>query len=300
MLVLGFPENLKQAELLSRALECELAEVRIHRFPDGESLVTLPEQLPDTVVVFRSLYDPNTKLIELFFALKAARSLGSRRVILVSPYLCYMRQDKAFEPGQAVSQRILAEWLGACVDDLITVDPHLHRIGDLSEVFTRCKTRALSAAPLLGRFIRDGNIDGVLVAPDAEARQWVEQVAAASGLDYVVAGKQRISDLEVRITLPAYDYRGRPALIVDDVISSGKTVVEAALQLATRGAADIRVFCTHALFAGGAEEAMSDAGIRQLVSANTIPHPSNRIDLSSLIAEAVGDGHGISASSRGR
>ncbi len=144
------------------------------------------------------------------------------------------------------------------------------------------------------------NLDGVLVAPDAEARQWVEQVAAASGLDFVVAGKQRISDLEVRITLPAYDYRGRPALIVDDVISSGKTVVEAARQLATRGAAEIRVFCTHALFAGGAEEAMAAAGIRQLVSANTIPHSSNRIDLSSLIAEAVGHEGGISASSRGR
>ena len=287
MLVLGFPENLKQAQKLSEALDCDLADIKIHRFPDGESLVTLPEELPETAVVFRSLHDPNTKLIELIFALRTARAQGCKRVILVSPYLCYMRQDKAFQPGQAVSQRIIAALLDDCVDHLITVDPHLHRISDLGEVFSHCNAITLSAAPLLGQYLGQNGIDALLVAPDEEALQWVEMVAEASGLDFVVASKQRISDREVKIALPAHNYQGRKAIIVDDVISSGKTVLEATNQLHARGVASVGVLCTHALFAPGAEEVMAASGIDFIVSANAIPHPTNSIDLSPAIADAI-------------
>lgn len=287
MLVLGFPENLKQAQLLSEALDCPLAQVKIHHFPDGESLVTLPEELPETLVVFRSLYDPNAKLIELIFALQAARAQGVKRLILVAPYLCYMRQDKAFQAGEAVSQKIIAGLLGACTDHLITVDPHLHRIHDLAEIFTDCQTHCLSAAPLLGGYLNHNGGKLLLVAPDEEALRWASIVADSSGLEFVVASKQRISDREVRISLPHAGYQGTKAIIVDDVISSGKTVVETANQLKARGASSVGVLCTHALFAPGAEEDMATAGIDFIVSSNAIPHRTNSIDLSPMIAEAV-------------
>jgi len=287
MQVLGFPENLKQAQLLSEALDCELGQVNIHHFPDGESLVTLPGELPDTVVFFRSLHDPDAKLIQLIFALQAARELGCKRIILVAPYLCYMRQDIAFETGQAVSQKIIAGLLGHYVDDLITVDPHLHRIGDLSDVFSACRTYALSAAPLLGNHAKLVEEDAILVAPDEEAKQWVKQAASASGLDYIVASKQRISDRDVRITLPVYNYQNRRAIIVDDVISSGKTVLEAARQLHGRNVSSIDVMCTHALFAPGAEEAMESSGIQNIATTNTIPHRTNQVDLSPTLAGCI-------------
>lgn len=287
MQILGFPENLKQAQLLSESLGWELGQVNIHHFPDGECLVTLPDDLPETVVIFRSLYDPNAKLIELIFALQAARGLGCQRIILVTPYLCYMRQDMAFKVGQAVSQQIIAQLLSSYVDDLITVDPHLHRINSLDEVFSDCRTYSLSAAPLLGDFINRNGIDALLVAPDEEALQWVEQVANASRLDYVVGSKQRISDREVKITLPVFNFQGKRAVIVDDVISSGKTVLEAAYQLRCRGVTSIDVMCTHALFAAGAEEVMESSGIQHIISANAIPHHTNQIDLSPIIADTI-------------
>lgn len=295
MLLLGFPECLPQARQLAEALNCRFCEVELHRFPDGESLVTLPTPLDDTVVFFRGLHDPNTKLVELLLAFAAARANGCQRIILVAPYLGYMRQDIAFKPGQAVSQRIIGEWLSQQVDGLVTVDPHLHRIQRLEEALPHCRSIATSAAPLLGEFAKSRGLDGVLVGPDDESRQWVKQVAAVCNLDFVIASKERLGDREVRITLPDYDYRGRAAILVDDVISSGRTMAETAQQLLARGAVAVSALCTHALFAPGAREAMANAGISPIWSSNSIadaigdatPDESGCIDLTPLLATAV-------------
>ena len=287
MLILGFPESLKQAQLLATAVGAPFEPVSIHHFPDGESLVTLPPELPDTVVFFRSLYHPNEKLVELYLALVAAREQGAKRIVLVAPYLCYMRQDTAFAPGQAVSQKIIGKLLAGCVDDLVTVDPHLHRTRVLTDALPGCNAISISAAPLLGEYLKQQAIKAVLVAPDEEALQWVKQVADASGLDYVVANKERVSDREVNINLPVYSYKGQAAIIVDDVISSGKTVVEAVYQLKSRGATAVAAMCTHALFAPGAEEVMASSGIHSVMSSNAIPHHTNHIDLTPILAAEI-------------
>ncbi|MCK9504974.1 MAG: ribose-phosphate diphosphokinase [Porticoccaceae bacterium] len=292
MLILGFPESLTEAQLLADSLQATMAAVDIHRFPDGESLVTLPPQLPDTVVFLRGLHDPNSKLIELYLAIATAKSLGCRRAILVTPYLCYMRQDKVFHQGQGISQQIIGDLLSGWVDDLITVDPHLHRIANLFEALPHCRSQALSAAPLLGDYLRNRGLgssdcNGVLVGPDAESRQWVAQVAERCGLDYVVASKIRSGDRSVQVTLPDYSYAGKEAILVDDVISSGNTMMEAARQLHDRGAVAVSAICTHGLFAPGAEAAMASAGINPVITTNAIPHSSNKIDLSPLLANAI-------------
>ncbi|MDY0070724.1 MAG: ribose-phosphate diphosphokinase [Porticoccaceae bacterium] len=287
MQILGFPDSLAPARRLADALGGDCGAIDVHRFPDGESLVTLPPQLADTVVLFRGLEDANARLVELLLACDGARANGARRIILVAPYLCYMRQDKAFHPGQAVSQRIIGEHLSRWVDDLITVDPHLHRIARLDQALPHCNALATSAAPLLGEFLRGRGGDGVLVGPDEESRQWVEQVALASGLPFVIATKERLGDREVRIALPAYPYRGADAILVDDVISSGKTMAETARQLRAAGAGAVSALCTHALFAPGALEAMAAAGIGEVWSSSAIAHGSNRIDLTPVLAEAV-------------
>lgn len=288
MLILGFPEACEAARLLAEALNWDYAAVDIHHFPDGESRLSLPEELPATVAIFRGLHEPNDKLVELYLAIAAARRRGCQRLILVAPYLCYMRQDKAFNPGEVVSQPLIGELISHWVDDLITVDPHLHRIALLSAALPYCRALSLTAAPLLGTFLKVQGVRGILVGPDEESRQWVTQVAVESGLPFVIASKKRYSDTEVVVSLPpAEDFRGQRAILVDDVISSGHTLIEAAQQLFARGADSVGALCTHGLFAPGAQAAMIKAGIAPIWTSNGIPHPSNCIDLTPIISEAI-------------
>ena len=146
-LLLGFPEYAAPAQRLAKALHCPYEQVEVHRFPDGESKLRLPPTLPRHVIVCRSLDHPNDKLIELLLTAETARAAGAEQLTLVAPYLCYMRQDMAFHPGEAVSQRIIGRWLADLFDTVITVDPHLHRIDQLSEVIPASRSVTLSAGP---------------------------------------------------------------------------------------------------------------------------------------------------------
>jgi len=287
--VLAFPESVAAARRLATAIGGDFAQIDVHRFPDGESLVTLPPKLQKTVIFFRSLNDPNAKLIELLLAIESARSNGCKRAILITPYLCYMRQDIAFKPGQAISQRIIGEMLSEWVDDLITIDPHLHRIQHLSVALPYCNSVCATASPALGAFLRQQQSNAVLVGPDEESRQWVQQVADIAGLEFIVASKQRFGDRDVRITLPDTDLRGRQAILVDDVISSGKTMIETALALQAAGASSVSAICTHALFADDALAAMQAAGIDPIWSSDTIPHSTNVVDLTQVLVEALAE-----------
>ena len=110
-MLLGFADYRHQAAALAEALALPCREVALHRFPDGESKVTLPSTLPERVLICRSLDRPNDKLIELLLTARTARLCGARQLILIAPYLCYMRQDKAFHPGEAVSQTLVGAFL---------------------------------------------------------------------------------------------------------------------------------------------------------------------------------------------
>lgn len=290
-LVLGFEASRDQAQRLAVQLDSPWDQVRVHRFPDGESRVTVPTSLPDTVIFMLSLDQPNGKLIELLLARSAAGKHGCKKAILVAPYLCYMRQDIEFEPGQAVSQMIIGDLLSRHFDAVITVDPHLHRIHSLSEAFTQCTAISLSAAGLIGSHIGNNlaaaKPNSLLVGPDEESAQWVKVAAEESGLPWCVASKIRSGDRKVAVSLPNGEYEGVHAILLDDVISSGHTIKEATLALLEAGCCGVDVACTHALFAEGAEQALKTAGVGQVISCNSIPHPSNGIDLSTLLAEAL-------------
>lgn len=287
MLILGFEDYLQPSQALADALHVAYATVEIHTFPDGESKITLPAQLPETVVLVRSLNNPNGKLLELLICANAARQYGARRVLLVAPYLCYMRQDIAFNPGEAVSQKIVGALLADHFDAVITVDPHLHRIRELSEAIPKGQAIAVSAAPLMGNVILRGKQRPLLVGPDEESAQWVKQVAAPAHLPFVIASKVRHGDRHVDITLPEFDYQGHDALLVDDVISSGHTLMHCANLLKAAGCRSVSALCTHPLLAPGAEDALQAAGITSLLSTDSIVHASNSIALAPLLADAV-------------
>jgi ribose-phosphate pyrophosphokinase len=287
MLVLGFNDSDKQAAGFAVALGKPHATIDVHRFPDGESRVRLPAELPEHVVLFRSLHYPNEKLLEVMLAAESARTLGARVLTLVAPYLCYMRQDKAFHPGEAVSQRIVGCFLADLFDGLVTVDPHLHRVHELKEAVPVKHAVSLSAAPTMGQFLAARQVQALLVGPDRESQQWVSTVAAGAGLAYVVASKIRRGDRDVEVRLPHRDYTGVHAVLVDDLASTGRTLAGAARGLLEAGAARVDVLVTHALFVGDALETLMAAGVSEVWSSDSIPHASNAFVLAPDLAAAV-------------
>ena len=286
-LVLGFGDYRAQGKRLAEALRAPYREVEVHRFPDGESRLRLPIDLPKRVLVCRSLDRPNDKLVELVLASRTARDLGAREVVLVAPYLCYMRQDAAFRPGEAVSKRVIGTLLSGWFDALVTVDPHLHRIASLDQVIPGIPVLAPTAAPLMARFLK-GHLDSpVLVGPDGESEQWVQTVAREVGLDWVVGHKVRRGDREVQVTLPSWPYKGRHVVLLDDVASTGHTLQSAVKGLVSTGAASVSVLVCHPLFLEDAVAGLRSRGVRQIWSTDSITHPSNAISLAPVLAEAI-------------
>ena len=225
--------------------------------------------------------------MELGFAAATARELGARHLTLVAPYLCYMRQDKAFQEGQAISQRIVGNWLGDWFDTIITVDAHLHRIRSLNDVIGPAKAFNLSAKQLWVDLLRQRVDQPILMGPDQESRQWVKKIAEGTGFDYAVAHKQRLGDRTVQIELPEISVADRTIILVDDVVSSGHTLAVIADLLKKAGAANIECLVTHALFINSAEQLLNNSGIKQIISSDSISHSSNGVCLAPLLAETL-------------
>jgi ribose-phosphate pyrophosphokinase len=280
----------EEAIAIETAAEADLRPlpVRRHRFPDGELRLQLPTDLPARVVVWRGLQQPNEKLVELLLLARTAHELGALQLTLVAPYLAYMRQDMAFNPGEAVSQRVVGRFLASLFDAVITVDPHLHRVATLRQAVPARDAIVISGAPLLADLIATQRQRVLLIGPDEEALQWVAQAAARHGWDHGVCRKTRHGDRQVDIELPALDVAGRTVVLIDDVISSGHTVAQAARQLRAAGAASVDVAVTHALFAAGAMELLRGAGVDAVWSTNAIAHPSNAVSIVPAVAQALG------------
>ncbi len=286
-LLLYFGDEARLAADLAAALGWPAEPVRRHRFPDGESRLTLPATLPARVVLLRGLQQPDEKLAWLMITAPAAREAGATQLELVSPYLAYMRQDMAFNPGEAVSQRHLGRALAQWFDAVVTVDPHLHRVDSLDAVLPGRRGVALSAAPLLGAHAARQVPGAMLLAPDEEAGQWVRAAAQAQGLDHAVCRKQRRGDQDVAVVLPDAEVRGRAVVLVDDVASTGRTLAAAARGALARGAASVDVAVTHALFVDDALAHVHAAGVRHVWSTDCVPHASNVVGVAPLLAAAL-------------
>ncbi len=286
-LVLGFPEYNQQASQLAHAAELPYAQVKIHHFPDGESQLFLPESLPKHIIVCRSLNDPNQKLVELMLVAASARKQGVKTISLVAPYLCYMRQDKAFHPGEVVSQTLIGELLATQFDHILTVDAHLHRVHTLSEAVPVQKAINVTATDPMAHFLQNKVKNPFLIGPDSESEQWVASIAQHYKLDYCIASKKRSGDKEVKVVLPSADYHDRNIVIVDDVASTGKTLLATAQKLAQYKPSSISVLVTHALFVDDAMSELRAANVSNIWSCDTIIHSTNSISLADFLAKEL-------------
>ncbi|MDJ0788749.1 MAG: ribose-phosphate diphosphokinase [Myxococcota bacterium] len=282
----GFDDARHLGPALGQALGVLPRPIEVHVFPDRESRVRVQSDGAERAVLLRSLDDPNRKLVELLFAADALRSRGVEKLVLVAPYLGYMRQDTAFREGEAVSQRVVGRLLGDAFDAVLTVEAHLHRTRRLADVVA-CDARSLSAAAEIGSWCRLASRFDCLVGPDEESEPWVRAAAAAADLPFLVCRKWRRGDREVVVEVPPARAGARRALLVDDIASSGATLRAAAQGLRERGFDSVEAVVTHALFDAGTERRLRESGIDALLSTDTLPHATNAISTAPLLAAAV-------------
>jgi ribose-phosphate pyrophosphokinase len=283
-----FSDAAAAAHRLAAEIGIECRPIDLHSFPDGESLVrTAPSS--GLAILYRSLDRPNEKLIELLLAASALRDGGARKVILVAPYLAYMRQDIAFHPGEAISQKVIGRLIATHFDGLITVDPHLHRTHDLRDVVPGIDALAVSAAGTIADMLStDMRPDTILIGPDGESRPWVASVAAALGADMLVGEKRRLGDRDVTLVIPDIErVRGRPVIIVDDLISSGVTLLQCATLLREAGATGIEAAATHCLAHQDDLDLLARGGIERIRSSDTIDGPTACAPIAPTIARAI-------------
>lgn len=284
-MVFALPGNEELAAQLAAASGGTLGQLETRHFPDGETYLRFADSLQGhSVVIACTLDRPDAKIAGLLFAADAARELGAKRVGLVAPYLCYMRQDQRFQPGEAVTSRSFATLISQHFDWLVTVDPHLHRYRALDEIYS-IPASTVHAGPVIADWITRNVSKPCLIGPDRESSQWIQAVAAACGAPWTVLNKTRTGDASVSETPLAISLPGQTPVLLDDIVSSGATLLEALRQLPSNADPAV-IIAIHALCGEDARQSLVKRGGR-LVTTNSIPNAEARIDIVPLLAAGV-------------
>ncbi len=282
-LVLPLPGNEALAAALAREGGWEQGRIETRRFPDGETYLRVLSGVRDRdVALVCTLAHPDEATLRLLFAADAIRSLGARAITLVAPYLAYMRQDRRFHEGEAVTSQSFARLLSRAFDRLVTVDPHLHRYPSLASLYAIPAT-ALHAAPLLADWIRAELPRPLVIGPDEESGQWVSDIAGRIGAPWATFRKERRGDRAVELTAPDLSpWTGLQPVLVDDIASSGRTLVRAASLLPALGFPPPACVVVHPIFADASFRDLAPVTSR-VVSTDSVAHPTNAIPLAPLI-----------------
>ena len=288
LVFIPLPGNEAMAERLAGLLDGELRIPEMRHFPDGETYLRLDVDLHGRrVALVCTLDHPDSKFLPLLFAARTASDLGAASVGLVAPYLAYMRQDRRFHPGEALSSKIFASLLSPHIDWLVTVDPHLHRIHSLEAIYD-VPTRVMHAADAIAHWIAHEVDKPVLIGPDSESVQWVGEVARTTGAPVVVLKKTRSGDSEVSVSqTDLTPYMDRTPILVDDIISTGQTMIATLNELNAAGMRPAVCIGVHGIFADGAYGDLEAAHPARIVTTDTVPQKSNAIDIAPLLASGI-------------
>lgn len=295
--VIAFPGEEDVAARVAGAVSARCVALEFREFPDGECYVRLFGDVTGCdVTILCSLYQPARRFLSVALIAATARDLGARSVRLISAYLPFMRQDERFHPGEGVTSRYFAKMLGQVFDSVITCDPHLHRHGNLEDVF-EIPALAMSAAGSVATWLGEREGSWLMVGPDEESEQWVAPVARALDVPWVVLEKERRGDEDVTVTPVSLErWRGRTPVILDDIISTGRTMVETLGVLGAQGFQGAICVGVHAVFSRDACPALLSAGAAEVVTCTTIAHETNAIDVTpALIAAHLAWGAGKGA-----
>lgn len=273
---------------ICKHLGYETGEIEIRQFPDEETYVRINSDILNRQVIFLvSLDKPDNKILPLLFAAETVRELGAQKVGLIAPYLAYMRQDKQFQPGEGVTSKYFASMLSRYFNWMITIDPHLHRRHSMSEIYS-IPTYVIHSTTPIANWIKDNVHDPIIIGPDMESEQWVTEVAKGAQAPFVILEKTRKGDREVEISMPKMDkYKTRTPILVDDIISTAKTMIETVTHLKNLQMKPAICIGVHAVFSGEAYLELLKAGVEKVVTCGTIKHSSNMIDVSDLIVNSL-------------
>lgn len=280
------PSTLSSA--LANKASMQLGDITQREFPDLESYLKINTDVKgaDTFIL-SSLDNPNPKIAPLLFLADALKSEGANSVSLIAPYLAYMRHDIQFLPGEALSSHSFAKILSPFFNNIITVDPHLHRIKSLSDIY-QTNTTVVHAASAIADWIQKNVPHPFIIGPDSESAQWASDIANLANVPYTVLEKIRKSDRKVEIKIDAsIDFQGKTPILIDDIISTAGTMITAVSQLIKDGMPTPICIGIHAVFANDAYERLLASGVSKVVTCNTIGHPSNAIDLADALVNSL-------------
>lgn len=287
-IIFPFPGNTQLAFALANKLEIEIGSVEFRYFPDEESYIRIHSNVQGKVVIIVcGLEHPNNKILSLMFIAQTMKELGANKIYLISPYLPYMRQDKRFKSGEAITATLFARYLSTWIDDLITIDPHLHRIANLSDIYSTVSTSVLHSAPKIAEWIYNNVDSPIIIGPDEESQQWVITVADIINAPYAIVKKHRYEDRKVKISVPEINERSRTPVIIDDIISTGTSMLAVIQKFISSGFKNPICIGIHALFDDETYNNLLLSGAEKIVTCNTIPHFSNQIDITDIIVEEV-------------
>lgn len=287
-ILFSLPGNQELTAQLAKKMNAEIGECKLRKFPDGESYTRILSDVKGKcVVMVCTLHEPDEKLLPLYFLSHTAKSLGAMCTCLVAPYLAYMRQDKVFHEGEGVTSTYFGKLISGFADSITTIDPHLHRISSLGEVYD-IPNRVIHAADAISKYIKENIHNPVLIGPDSESEQWVSDVAKKAGVPFTVLQKVRHGDRDVEVSVPDVEkYKESTPVLVDDIISTARTMIETTEHLKNAGMKPAICIGIHAVFSENAYQDLWDAYVENIITCNTIQHQSNRIDLSDIIAKEV-------------
>lgn len=277
MKIISGSSNKPLAEKIAHQLGQSLSPVEIFVFPDGERRIRIEESVVDEdVVIVQSTATPvDQHYMELFFLIDSAKRSGARSVTVVMPYFGYMRQDHVFRDGEAVSLQVVLKILESLrVDRIISYDLHVIRIPELTTI----PVTHLSALTLFAQEIKNNNWleDTVIASPDMGGINRVRKIADMLSLPYVTNEKNRdVNTGEIDIEVVHGDVK-KHVIMVDDMISSGKTIVKGAELLREKGAEKIHVFASHPIFSQSAPEFLENSLVENVYVTDTVDIPENK------------------------
>ncbi|MBD3361905.1 ribose-phosphate diphosphokinase [Candidatus Woesearchaeota archaeon] len=287
-IVLGGSNSHSLARKIANKLKAKYGVLITDRFPDGELYLRLPFSVKGKkVILIESMHpNPDRILIETIFASRTCKELGAKEVVLVAPYLAYLRQDKRFHPRECWSNRIMAA-LVTCADKMVVVDPHIQRIKNLHEIFNM-PAKKISANSVLGDYIKKNVKNPLILGPDWESFQWAEKIAEKIKVESTVLRKKRYTSRSVRIKLKGdIAIKGRNVVIIDDIISSGHTMIEVVKQAKKKKAKSITCLAVHGIFSERAYSKIKKAGATKIITTNTIENKTSKLDVSGVITKSL-------------
>lgn len=300
-MIIGGSASQDLAAHVARELGEELCYVETKKFPDGERYLRINGEISDEVTVIQSTgYPQDENLMELLFIIANLKDLGAKKVRAVVPYMGYARQEKRFNPGETVSAKIICELIQAAgADEFITFNIHEECVLNFFDI----PARNLSAMPAIAEFLnKTGEDDLLVIAPDKGAYGFAQEISEIIGCECTYLTKVRLGpdkvetkivdvrcDSESENTVNVDSVKGKHAIIIDDIIATGGTIVNAINILKQYGASSIDVCCVHPILTNNGATRIYAAGAEKIIGTNSLSSDTTRVSLAKSIADALRD-----------